>query len=424
MNKMEEERKEKQDSQDQQTTAANEPAEAKQEEKKLGDLGTPKEQKDSQEAMPEKSILETPQTLTKEISEKMPEKSNRTKEWMNEIGWSRSPFTFSIVPELFVGYIEQVNSIVTLLEEKHKVILLVGPTGSGKTTLLKWVSGNLPEEFDYIFIGKPPERAEEFVDIFNEKFRVPWYKRLFTSNIKNIHQIPEKLNKKLKKHLVIMFDEAHESSIDVLEWLRVFSDQVNNMSVLIAGLPSFDEKLSELETLRKRIVTKTELISLTKEETTELIRKRIASVGGKDLRPFNADIISEIYEKTGGFPREVIRICNDLVNKAVKAYKFDVTRDMLIGEKAEEKKVSLDILDRMTPLQKEIMQLLSKGAYTPGEVANSLDLSKYKSRQHAVRSINNIMKRLMAEGFLERSKRDKAYIYSLVPQLKTILIKS
>ena len=51
-----------------------------------------------------------------------------------------------------------------MLEEKHKIILLVGPTGSGKTTLLKWSSDRLPKGFDFIFIGKPPEKPEEFVD--------------------------------------------------------------------------------------------------------------------------------------------------------------------------------------------------------------------------------------------------------------------
>ena len=384
------------------------------------DLGIPKEQKDGLEKGLERPQQQAVQSLTKENAGK------GAKSWLKELGWSGSPFTFTILPDLFVGYNEQTQSITTMLEEKHKIILLVGPTGSGKTTLLKWVSERLPKGFDSIFIGKPPENPDEFVDIFNEKFKRPWYLRWFMPNIKNIHQIPNMLNKRLKdKHLVVMLDEAHESNLDVLEWLRVLSDQVNNMSVLIAGLPVFDEKMSELETLRKRIVTRIELISLTKEETAELIKKRIESVGGSDIKPFDNNSIEKVYERTGGFPREVIRVCNELVNKAISQYRFEILPDALFVDKREEpKRVSLDILDRMTPMQKNILESLAKGSYTPGEIANMLNLEKYKSRQHAVRSVNNIMKRLLADGFIERRKRDKAFVYSLAPQLKTIMVKA
>lgn len=389
-------------------------------EKKNEEIGMPKEQKDVPEKGLEEVQKQAPQPLTKENVRK------DAKSWLNEMGWSGSPFTFTILPELFVGYNEQTQNVCTMLDEKHKIILLVGPTGSGKTTLLKWVSERLPDGFDFIFIGKPPEKPEEFVDIFNEKFKRPWYLRWLMPNIKNIHQIPNMLNKRLKdKHIVVMLDEAHESNLDILEWLRVLSDQVNNMSVLIAGLPVFDEKLSELETLRKRVVAKIELISLTKEETIELIRKRIESVGGSGIKPFDNNAIDKIYERTGGFPREVIRICNELVNKAIVQYRFEILPDVLFVDKREEpKKVSLDILDRMTPMQKSILETLAKGSYTPGDIANMLNLEKYKSRQHAVRSVNNIMKRLLADGFIERRKRDKAFVYSLAPQLKTILVKA
>ena len=75
-------------------------------------------------------------------------------------------------------------------------------------------------------------------------------------------------------------------------------------------------------------------------------------------------------------------------------------------------------------MQKNILETLAKGSYTPGDIANMLNLEKYKSRQHAVRSVNNIMKRLLADGFIERRKRDKAFVYSLAPQLRTILVKA
>ena len=227
------------------------------------EMGKPKDLKDYIREEPPKNPQKTPERVS-------------LREWFKNLGWRESPFTFAITPYLFVGYESQINKVLNILEEKHKIALVVGPTGAGKTTFLKWISEHLPVGFSYIYMGKPPKNPVEFVEIFNEKFKPNWFLRLFIPNIKNLYQIPEFLNKKLKNsHLVILFDEAHESSVDVLEWLRVLSDQVENMSILVSGLPVFDEKLGDLETFRKRIITKIELLSLTKEETREMIQKRI-----------------------------------------------------------------------------------------------------------------------------------------------------
>ena len=71
--------------------------------------------------------------------------------------------------------------------------------------MLKWITEHISEKFDSIYIGKPPEKPDDFIGIFNEKFRLPWYLRIFKpfiSNIRSLHQAPEFLNKKLKKRLI------------------------------------------------------------------------------------------------------------------------------------------------------------------------------------------------------------------------------
>lgn len=376
-----------------------------------------------------------------QITEKRPEKADEllgnalesTKQenvidWFKKLGWSRSPFTFSILPSLFVGYKEQLDEAIVLIKEGHKLFLVVGPTGSGKTSMLKWIVGHVPGNY-YIYIGKPPQRPEDFVGIFNDRFKSPWYLRIFRpfiSNIKSLYQVPEFLNKKLKnKRLIVMFDEAHEASLDVLEWLRVLSDQVDNMCVIASGLPVIDEKLNELETFRKRIAAKIELLYLTKEETAELIKKRIESVGGSGIAPFDMQTIELIYDRTGGFPREILKVCDDLVSRASNLGRSKITQELLMLDIREKPKtISLDIIEKMTPMQKKIVEMLGRKASTPGDIANMTDLKKYKSRQHAVRSINNILKVLMQDGFVERKRSDKAFVYQLSPRIKTLVVKT
>src|SRR3989338_3926336 len=132
-------------------------------------------------------------------------------DWYTKLGWNQNPFTFEILPHVMVGYTTQTENIITALRSGQKIILVTGPTGSGKTTFLRWLSQNMPD-FDFLFLGKPPETPEELVFLLNSK-----YKPFFWSKIESLYQIPGFLAK--KKPLVIICDEAHETDISTLEWI-------------------------------------------------------------------------------------------------------------------------------------------------------------------------------------------------------------
>ncbi|MBI2971164.1 MAG: AAA family ATPase [Candidatus Aenigmarchaeota archaeon] len=369
------------------------------------------------EAAPEPPLVEEPRKPAPQLPP----------QWYAAAGWHWNPFTFSITTSVYVGYQNQKNSIVSLLLENHKIALILGPTGSGKTSLLKWLTVNLPPAYDSLYIAKPPAKADEFVELFSEKFRQPWYLRFFSPSLKNIYQIPDFLNRRLKKkRLVVLLDEAHEADIDVLEWLRVLSDQTEQMTIILSALPVFEEQIRDkLETLRKRIAARIEILYLTKEEMRAMIAGRIENAGGKGIEPFDEVVIDAVYERTGGFPREVLRLCDELVNRAMKEGRSRITADMLERRaETESKAVSLATLEGMTPMQRDVVEILGKGVFTPGEIADMLNLEKYKSRQHAVRSVNNILKRMLQDGLVERSPKDKAFAYHLSPKLRTLVVKA
>ena len=359
--------------------------------------------------------------MAKEISSKV----ENIRAWLDNKGWSQNPFTFSINPSLFVGYKKQTETLLTMLEEGHKLCIILGPTGSGKTTILKWLMKE-EQKYDYLYLPKPPSKPEDFVDIFGERFKISWISRFFgTQNIKTLYDIPALLDKKQEKKLIILLDEAQEADIEVLEWLRVLSDQTDKLAIILTGLPVLEDVLKDkLESLRKRVAARMELVSLTKEDTRELIKKRIIDVGGKGDE-FPIEVIDYVYQNTAGFPREVIRVCNDLVNKAIETNKpIDSTLfEKEITQKTEkEEEPTLELA--VTGMQRQILEMMSTQPLSPGQIADNLDLTKYKTRQHAVRSINNILKDLLARNFVERTKQDKTYIYNLAPRLKTMFVKA
>jgi len=256
--------------------------------------------------------------------------------------------------------------------------------------------------------------------------------RLFIPNIRNIYEIPEFLNRRLRnKHLVILFDEAHEAEMETLEWLRTLSDQVKNLSIILSGLPVFEDKLRQnLESMWNRVTTNVELISLTREETKEMIRKRIKSVGGSGIAPFDETMVDTIYFRTNGYPREVIRMCDQLINDAINtgsmniSNRIEIPKQEPILEKIPEERSGLLVsLDSMTPMQRKVVEMLVK-PLTPGQIADQIGTSKYKTRQHAVRSVNNILTDLMKDDLVERRRRDRAFVYELTPKIKTLIAKS
>lgn len=355
-------------------------------------------------------------------------------QWFEKFNWKKDPFILDINPELFVGYSEQCSTLISHIKKGQKLCLIIGPTGSGKTTLMKWINNELKndENVDELYLGKPPKEPEEFKEIFSSHLDKSFIYKIFPflkHKPDTLNEIPEYVNKKLgEQKFVLMCDEIHETSKDVLEWLRVLNDQVENMTVVISGLPVFEEKLKkELESFQKRITTRVELFSLSREDTRELIRKRIENVGGKDTIPFTEETINFIYEKTGGFPREVLRLANEFVTEAIEK---DATliRPNLIKvdafETRKETKKNLIDIENLPNRQLEIIRILSEGEHSPTQIVKKIDLERYKSEKHALRSVNNILQRLKKDGVITRNKKGRTFVYGLTSKYKTVSAKS
>ncbi|MBU5574862.1 MAG: AAA family ATPase [Candidatus Aenigmatarchaeota archaeon] len=357
--------------------------------------------------------------------------------YYRKFNWSANPFVLKVDPKLFIGYEQQVRALCRHIEDMHKIALLTGATGAGKTTTLKWLEMNYPEAK---YISKPPSNPEDLVNIFLEFFPLSFFERLFKRK-PTLNSLPSYINKKMKSKLILLIDEAHEASRDVFEWLRVLTDQIDNISIVLAGLPIIEEKIKhELESLNQRITTRVTLTALSQTETGLLIQKRIESVGGKGTEPFTQAAIHEIYKRTGGFPREVLKFCDRLILSASEKQLDKIDAGDVINHKdvnfPSEQKIlepSVTYVDRPLPTQdinslpskqRKILEILSKQDWlSPSAIIEQLDMSNYKSRGHAVRSINNILKRLMIDGFVQRESHGKAFLYALTPKVKVILAK-
>jgi type II secretory pathway predicted ATPase ExeA len=357
--------------------------------------------------------------------------SGRDENHVKLFGWNTNPFNFRILPDLFVGYSDEIDKITGVIKSNEKFSLLLGPTGSGKTTLMKHITKKFGRTHNIIYLPKPPKDPKDLTTIFMNFTRPGIIERLFSRSRKiNLYNLSEYVNRKMKKNSIIMLvDEGHESSVEALEWLRTITDQVDNLSVMLAGLPVLDSMLKEnLETFTCRVNARIHLSNLTRSETRELIKKRIEWAGGDDVKPFTSEAIEYIYDKTGGFPREVIKLCNELVQKAVKKNITTIDANFMREDAepaAAAKRVSLSSMDELPDRQKEILYLLGKHTeMTPSEIVSRIDSDEYKDKSNAIRSVNNILKRLLKEGLIARKGKGRSYKYMLSEKTRTLMVNA
>jgi type II secretory pathway predicted ATPase ExeA/DNA-binding MarR family transcriptional regulator len=350
-------------------------------------------------------------------------------EYYSKFGWSSNPFTLNISPTLMVGYSEQCESLLSHVCNLHKFASVIGPTGSGKTTMLLWLRSQLMayKKFLPYYISKPPRSSKNLVDIFKSIVGFNFFDKVRFKNL-SLFDLSRFIQNKLKeKHLVLLVDEAHEASIANLEWFRTLSDSVPNMTVILAALPVFEKTIeTRLPTLFMRITTKAYLNNLSKPELESLILKRIESVGDKCLNPFSSSSVDRIYEITGGFPREIIKICDKLVKEASSKNITSINAsfvDQVISPPPSSQQMELQVT--LSKKQNQILKLLSENPnLVPSSIIDHLDISSYKNKDNAIRSMNNILKRLLHEDLIQRKKLGNTYVYYLSPKSKTMFTEA
>ncbi len=381
-------------------------------------------------------------------------KVTQISEWMEKYGWNQNPFTFRIYPDLMIGYEEEHQRIKDSIESNSKLTLLLGNTGAGKTNMLRQIESEYSGDRHLFYMSKPPVTEPDLLQFLENEVLDQGLLAQFMNSY-SLYNIHEALNDKYANQMVLLVDEGHEASIEVLEWLRTAMDHIDYLTVVAAGLPEFEDMLEEeVNTLYSRATDVVSLDSLNRDDTIQLIRKRIEYVGGRSIEPFTQDAVVKVYEETGGFPREVLRVCNDAVIQAANEDKSIIDRDDIedvLEEDDEDAVEERDTtggstgdaseaegadrtdesseetnnpaggadeddgpdLEALTAKQLDVFEAIQElGQATSGEIVEHMGMEDYQSRDHAIRSINNILRRLMEQELVKRKRKGRNYLYS------------
>jgi general secretion pathway protein A len=194
-------------------------------------------------------------------------------------------------------------------------VALTGEVGTGKTTLCRCLLEQLPEDVDIALIFNPRLNSRELLAGICDELRIAHPGKA------SLKQLIDVLNHHLLdahargRRTIVLIDEAQNLRFDVLEQIRLLTNLETNqaklLQIILVGQPELSQVLDRpnLRQLSQRITARYHLDPLSRRETGDYIRHRLAVSGCRDPL-FTGAAIRLIHARSGGIPRLINVICD------------------------------------------------------------------------------------------------------------------
>ncbi len=227
------------------------------------------------------------------------------------------PFSTSPSPgslHLTSGIKSAIHKTKLTIERRHGLTAILGDVGMGKSSILRLLWGDYDAREDVItsFIPTPSFTSDfAFLKAITGDFELPAKRSMYDQRGELQKFLVEQY--KQGKNVVVFLDEAQLLKPPMLELVRSLlnfeTDTAKLIQVVLAGQIELKERLlnESNKAIRSRLFAPSILAPLTLGETKGMIAHRC------DLAelpvPFSDEVISQIYDATGGVPREVLKVC-------------------------------------------------------------------------------------------------------------------
>ncbi len=259
----------------------------------------------------------------------------------------RSPFEIVPDPFFFFATPRHNEALAALYHgvRGHKgFAVLTGEVGTGKTLLLRCLVELLKRSDDvtyaYVFNGRLSPC--EFLQYVASDFGLSAW-------TKNKSEIISDLSKYVVARgsanltTVLIVDEAHHLSHDVLEEIRLLTNLETTdgklLQILLVGQPELDDKLDSpnLRQLKQRVAHRAQLVPLDALETEGYIERRLQLAGASSNAGvlFPRNTVQKIYGHSRGIPRLINTICENALITAYARQLSSVTPEIVEATAAD-----------------------------------------------------------------------------------------
>jgi general secretion pathway protein A len=241
----------------------------------------------------------------------------------------RNPFEITPDPAFLYSTTRHNEALASLyygVRQRKGFVVLTGEVGTGKTLLVRCLLQILRRpDMEYAYLFNSRLSPMEFLQYVAGDFRLSTSGK---SKSELLLELGSYLISRGQRNLttVLIVDEAHHLSADVLEEIRLLTNletpQAKLLQILLIGQPELDEKLDadNLRQLKQRIALRSSLGPLEPEEVGGYIYRRLRLAGSEQPDTiFPIDTILEVHRNSRGYPRLINTVCeNGLINAYAK----------------------------------------------------------------------------------------------------------
>ncbi len=229
----------------------------------------------------------------------------------------KKPFQITTDPKFLWLGDKHKEALATLkygIVDQKGFLLVTGDVGTGKTTLINALLENIENDTFVAFITNPALDLMDFFNFIAISFNIP---KKFDNKVDFIVYFSRFLKEVYSenKNVLLIIDEAHNLSKDLLENIRLLSNielpEQKLINIFFIGQNEINQTLAsqECRALRQRIMLNYQIKPLSEIETFEYIKHRL-KVAGTEKKLFNRNAIQEVYRFSNGYPRLINKICD------------------------------------------------------------------------------------------------------------------
>lgn len=233
-------------------------------------------------------------------------------------GLTKKPFDLMPAPDTVYkseAHLEALSILRYGVLERKGFLLLTGDVGTGKTTLLQLLVKSMGEKVHLCMITNPALSIDDFYYYLSAKYGLKEYTGNKAKFILEFAAFLEKCREQ-KERVLLIIDEAHVAPVNLLDEIRLLSNQhyqeFGVLSIFLVGQPELNERLAldRLLPLRQRIAIRFHLDSFGENDTGKYILFRLGKAGAQSMTLFTEEAISMIHAETRGVPRLINVVCD------------------------------------------------------------------------------------------------------------------
>ena len=257
--------------------------------------------------------------------------------YAKHFGLSETPFRILPDPR-FLWYSDQHKEAKAKIDyhisQKDGPVYLSADVGLGKTSIAQRLRDEYsPVKTKDVVLAFAPnlKTANQFMRFIAEEFDVKTA-RSYADTLKNFELF---LIEKYKEGItpILLIDEAQNLPYDTLKTIHhLFNFTTRNeflLQMALFGQPELHKRIQRFRSLASRMYL-VKLRPFDRKQTEQMMKFRWTVAGGKKL-PFTKTALDETYRLTGGIAREICKLANESLLRAVVEKHKTVDRETVVA---------------------------------------------------------------------------------------------